>query len=57
MANSFTEANIQSVFRKAEIQLTKPEIVISQIYLLCLETPPSTNNYNTIETLYTLKAI
>jgi hypothetical protein len=56
-ADSFTEANIQSAFKKAEIWLTKPEIVISQIQPPCSETPLPTDNHNTIETLYTPKTI
>jgi hypothetical protein len=56
-ADSFTEENIESSFKKAGIWPTKPEIVISQIQPPCPETPPSINDYNTIETPYTAKAI
>jgi hypothetical protein len=56
-ANSFTEENIQSAFEKAGIWPIKPEIVISQIQPPCLETPPPTNDCDTIKTPYTAKAI
>jgi hypothetical protein len=56
-ADSFTEANIQSAFRKAGIWPIEPSIVISQIQPPRPETPPPSDNPNTIETPYTPKAI
>jgi len=56
-ADSFTEENIQSAFEKAGIWPIKPEIVISQIQLPRLETPPPPDDCDTIKTPYTAKAI
>jgi hypothetical protein len=56
-ADSFTENNIQSAFRKAGIWPIDPEIVILQIQPPRPETLLSTDDHDAIKTPYTAKAI
>ena len=56
-ADSFTEDNIQSAFKKAGIWPIDAEIVISQIQPPRPKTPLSTDDHGVIKTPYTAKAI
>jgi hypothetical protein len=56
-AESFTEENIQLVFKKAGIWPINPELVISQIQPPRPETPPPTIDNDSIRTPYTAKCI